>query len=197
MARYTAQLGEVAATRMPDVHGNVSPFSARGVGTRKLGDVFALDVSPRVWLGHTLYLAGHYGLRTRADDEYAFPRSGVDDAPILPGVAPLPETGTAGTPSCSMYWLVSRHLLWRSSVLLMGGNCSARSCGRCAALSIPALGISRVPSPIGMEVSGFITTSHYAHHSWPPMADKCSYMDDLLCAGAPHVLTGSRPSNAL
>mgnify|MGYP000642668831 CR=1 FL=1 len=63
------------------------------------------------------------------------------------------------------------------------GDGAARSCGRCAALSIPALGISRVPSPIGMEVSGFITTSHYAHHSWPPMADKCSYMDDLLRAG--------------
>lgn len=96
VARYTAQLGEVAATRMPDERGHVSPFSARGVGTRKLGNIFALDVSPRVWLGNSLHLAGHYGLRTRADDEYSFPRTGVDDAPILPGVPPLPETGTAG-----------------------------------------------------------------------------------------------------
>lgn len=98
VGRYTAQLGEVAATRMPDERGNLSSFSASGTGTRKLGNVLALDVSPRVWLGHSLFVAGHYGLVSRADDSYRFPVDPLADPmpPVLPGPTPLPVSASAG-----------------------------------------------------------------------------------------------------
>lgn len=98
VGRYTAQFGEVDATRMPDDRGNLSPFGPSGVGTRKLGNVLALDVSPRVWLAPSLYVAGHYGLLSRADDSYRFPLDPLADPmpPVLAGPPTLPAAATAG-----------------------------------------------------------------------------------------------------
>lgn len=95
-ARYVAQLGSVDATRVPDDRGVLSPFGATGVGSRTLGDVITLDVSPRYRLGNSFFISGHYGFIRRADDQYTFPQSGVDDAPLLGGAPRLPQEATVG-----------------------------------------------------------------------------------------------------
>ena len=95
LARYTAQLGTVAATRLPEEDGRLAPFGARGIGTRTLGSIVTVEVSPRYRLGNSLYLAGHYAFRSRGDDRYEFPVAGVvDPLPFLVPRPGLPATAT-------------------------------------------------------------------------------------------------------
>jgi len=94
IGRYTAQLGTVATTRLPDARGSLTPFGASANGTRALGDIFTLEVSPRFWLASSLFIGAHYGMIVRGHDTYTFPSTPIEDAPILPSVAPLPEHAT-------------------------------------------------------------------------------------------------------
>lgn len=97
VARYTAQFGSVAATRVADARGSLTPFGARGSGTRTLGNILALEASPRYRLGNALYVSGHYAFLRRGADRYAFPQSAlVDPAPWPPSFPPIPATATAG-----------------------------------------------------------------------------------------------------
>ena len=97
LARYTAQLGSVAATRVPDSTGTRSPFGQRFDGVREPGDILALEASPRVRLGSSMYVVGHYAMLRRADDHFqAAPATGVVDPLPLPRLAPLPASVSAG-----------------------------------------------------------------------------------------------------
>lgn len=96
VARYTAQLGEVGAFRLPDANGSLTPFGDTRAGTRRPGDILALEVSPRYWLANSLFLAAHYGFTRRADDAYAFPTDAVVDPIPIPGVPALPAEASRG-----------------------------------------------------------------------------------------------------
>ena len=81
-ARYTAQLGQAGAGRVPDEDGVVHPFTPLHGGTRRLGDVLVAEVTPRYLVGRWFAADAHYALVVRGDDEY----SAVDDgAPLLRG----------------------------------------------------------------------------------------------------------------
>jgi hypothetical protein len=82
-ARYTAQLGQVQAGRVPDENGVISPFTPLRDGTRKLGDIFVGEITPRVLLGRYFGVDAHYAIVMRADDEYAATAGG--DAPVRRG----------------------------------------------------------------------------------------------------------------
>ena len=82
-ARYTLQLGEVDAGRLPDENGVVHPFTPLYEGTRRLGNVFVAELTPRVLLGRYLAADAHYALILRADDEYSPAAAG--EAPLLRG----------------------------------------------------------------------------------------------------------------
>lgn len=82
-ARYTRQLGEVDAGRVPDENGVIQPFTPLYEGTRRLGDVFVAELTPRVLLGRYLAADAHYALISRADDEYSPAAAG--EAPLLRG----------------------------------------------------------------------------------------------------------------
>ena len=97
VARYTAQFGSVAATRLPDARGSVTPFGARAAGTRTLGDLVTLEASPRYRLGNALYVSGHYAFVRRGADSYVFPQAElVDPVAWPPSLPPLPTNATAG-----------------------------------------------------------------------------------------------------
>jgi len=76
-ARYTVQLGEVDAGRVPDPNGVVSPFTPLPGGTKKLGDVFVGEVSPRVLVGRYFGADAHYAIIVRGDDEYSASSGGA------------------------------------------------------------------------------------------------------------------------
>jgi hypothetical protein len=82
-ARYTRQLGAVDAGRVPDENGVIQPFTPLYEGTRRLGDVFVAELTPRVLLGRYLAADAHYALISRADDEYSPAAAG--EAPVLRG----------------------------------------------------------------------------------------------------------------
>ncbi len=82
-ARYTRQLGAVDAGRVPDESGVIQPFTTLYEGTRRLGDVFVAELTPRVLLGRYLAADAHYALISRADDEYSPAAAG--EAPLLRG----------------------------------------------------------------------------------------------------------------
>jgi hypothetical protein len=77
-ARYTAQLGEIESWRVPDERGWVSPFDPLVRGTRTLGNVLAVHVTPRARFGPALSVDAHWGVTRKGDDEYSFDRSSVD-----------------------------------------------------------------------------------------------------------------------
>jgi hypothetical protein len=83
-ARYTRQLGEVDAGRIPDESGVINPFTPLHDGTRRLGDIFVGELTPRYTLGRLLAVDAHYAAIIRADDEYS---------PITDGEAPLRRGG--------------------------------------------------------------------------------------------------------
>jgi hypothetical protein len=70
-ARYTAQLGEVEAGRVPDDNGVVNPFTPLHVGTRALGDIFVGELTPRLLIGRYFGADAHYSIIVRGDDEYS------------------------------------------------------------------------------------------------------------------------------
>lgn len=82
-ARYTRQLGEVDAGRLPDENGVVHPFTPLYEGTKRLGDVFVAELTPRVLLGRYFGVDAHYAIISRADDEYSPAAEG--EAPLLRG----------------------------------------------------------------------------------------------------------------
>jgi hypothetical protein len=82
-ARYTAQLGQVDAGRIPDENGVVNPFTPLHDGTRALGDIFVGEVTPRLLLGRYFGADAHYAMIRRDDDEYSPPADG--GAPIRRG----------------------------------------------------------------------------------------------------------------
>jgi hypothetical protein len=82
-ARYTAQLGTVDAGRLPDENGVVNPFTPLHGGTRKLGDIFAGELTPRILLGRHFGADAHYVVIVRADDEYS--PSAAGDPPVRRG----------------------------------------------------------------------------------------------------------------
>ncbi len=82
-ARYTRQLGEVAAGRVPDENGVVHPFTPLAGGTRRLGDIFVAELTPRILFGRYLGVDAHYALISRADDEY--PAATAGEAPLRRG----------------------------------------------------------------------------------------------------------------
>ena len=83
-ARYTRQLGEVDAGRVPDEAGVIHPFTPLHPGTKRLGDVFVAELTPRVLAGRFLAVDAHYAFISRADDEYS---------PVVEGEAPLLRGG--------------------------------------------------------------------------------------------------------
>jgi hypothetical protein len=82
-ARYTMQLGQVAAGRIPDENGVINPFTPLHDGTRRLGDIFAGEITPRFLIGRYLGVDAHYAVITRADDEYSASAGG--GAPLRRG----------------------------------------------------------------------------------------------------------------
>lgn len=94
LARYTAQFGEVAASRLPDARGSLTPFGSSADGTRTPGHITSLEVSPRYRLGHSLAVSAHYGLLARGDDRYTFPVQGAAAGPLDP--VTLPASAAAG-----------------------------------------------------------------------------------------------------
>jgi hypothetical protein len=70
-ARYTAQLGEVEAGRVPDENGVVNPFTPLHDGTRRLGHILVAELTPRFLLGRYFGADAHYALIRRGDDEYS------------------------------------------------------------------------------------------------------------------------------
>lgn len=95
--RYTAQLGSIAATRLPDDGGSMTPFGARGSGSRSLGDILALEVSPRYRLGNAFHVTAHYAFLRRGDDSFTFDASPLQDSALhLDEVDPLPASASAG-----------------------------------------------------------------------------------------------------
>jgi hypothetical protein len=82
-ARYTRQLGTVEAGRLPDEEGVVHPFTPLHGGTRRLGDVFVGEVTPRVFLGRYFGADAHYAVIMRGDDEYTAAADG--GAPVRRG----------------------------------------------------------------------------------------------------------------
>jgi hypothetical protein len=82
-ARYTRQLGEVDAGRVPDQNGVIHPFTPLHEGTRRLGDVFVAELTPRFLVGRYLGVDAHYALISHADDEYSATVDG--EAPLLRG----------------------------------------------------------------------------------------------------------------
>ena len=82
-ARYTRQLGEVDAGRIPDENGVIHPFTPLHDGTKRLGDVFVAELTPRVLIGRYFGVDAHYALISRADDEYSPTEAG--EAPLLRG----------------------------------------------------------------------------------------------------------------
>jgi hypothetical protein len=82
-ARYTAQLGEVDAGRVPDEHGVVNPFTPLHGGTRRLGDIFVAELTPRLLIGRRFGADAHYAVIMRGDDEYS--ASAAGDPPVRRG----------------------------------------------------------------------------------------------------------------
>jgi hypothetical protein len=83
-ARYTRQFGEVDAGRVPDENGVIHPFTPLHEGSKRLGDVFLAELTPRVLIGRYFGVDAHYALISRADDEYS---------PTDAGAAPLRRGG--------------------------------------------------------------------------------------------------------
>ncbi|MHB1265073.1 MAG: hypothetical protein ACYC1S_11770 [Gemmatimonadaceae bacterium] len=72
VARYTAQLGEVANVGFATgANGAVTPIASAGT-TRALGNVMALELSPRVYVNEAFSVDGHYGFEKRGSDTYNF-----------------------------------------------------------------------------------------------------------------------------
>ncbi|HEY0996302.1 MAG TPA: hypothetical protein VGD77_09960 [Gemmatimonadaceae bacterium] len=72
VARYTAQLGEVAdAGFASSAGGAITPVAAVGT-THSLGNVMAVELSPRVFINEALSVDGHYGFERRGADTYHF-----------------------------------------------------------------------------------------------------------------------------
>ncbi len=83
-ARYTRQFGEIDAGRIPDESGVINPFTPLHEGTRRLGDIFIGEITPRYTLGRFLAVDAHYAAIVRGDDEYS---------PTAEGEAPLRRGG--------------------------------------------------------------------------------------------------------
>jgi hypothetical protein len=81
--RYTVQLGEVEAGRVPDENGVINPFTPLYDGTRRLGDVIVGEVTPSFLLGRYFGADAHYAVIVRSDDEYSPLNSG--DPPLQRG----------------------------------------------------------------------------------------------------------------
>jgi hypothetical protein len=75
-ARYTAQLGTVAAGRLPDENGVINPFTPLHGGTRRLGDIIVGELTPRILLGRYFGADAHYAVIMRGDDEYSASAAG-------------------------------------------------------------------------------------------------------------------------
>jgi hypothetical protein len=84
LGRYTMQLGEVEAGRVPDENGVINPFTPVYDGTRRLGDIIVGEVTPRFLIGRYFGADAHYAVIVRADDEYS---------PLTSGEAPLQRGG--------------------------------------------------------------------------------------------------------
>jgi hypothetical protein len=69
--RYTLQLGQVEAGRIPDENGIVTPFTPLHAGTRTLGDILVAEVTPRWLIGRYFGADAHYAVVRRGDDEYS------------------------------------------------------------------------------------------------------------------------------
>lgn len=102
-ARYTAQLGEVDGARVPFEDGVITPFLPLHRGTRKLGDVFVAEITPRWLPGRYVGFDGHYALIRRDDDEYsavdgepAFARNGYTEQRVGVGVTYSTLRGARG-----------------------------------------------------------------------------------------------------
>ncbi len=72
VARYTAQLGDVAGVGVATgANGATTPIAAAGA-THALGNVMALELSPRMFVNEAFSVNGHYGFEKRGADTYHY-----------------------------------------------------------------------------------------------------------------------------
>jgi hypothetical protein len=91
VARYTAQLGEVPDMSFATAaNGAVIPSASPGT-RHSLGNVMALELSPRLFVNEALSVDGHYGFEKRGADTYAFPPP--DDATLANWVSSMEVPG--------------------------------------------------------------------------------------------------------
>lgn len=97
LAQYTVQFGAVPATRLPDERGSLTPFGATASGSRTLGNILAVELSPRYRVGNALHVSGHYAMISRGGDTYTFPSTETLDPAAFPTSVPaLPTSASAG-----------------------------------------------------------------------------------------------------